>query len=99
VELIKTRLDRIYIQAGLTSSATNGTSEQENSKEKIEPILEDLQSLYSEIYAVAEMSVQNQFLTPILRKIKENDIIKRSIFEERKNYVWHDSLSSLLFIN
>jgi hypothetical protein len=66
---------------------TNETLEHGNNKEDIEPLLRDLESLYSEIYPVAEMSVQNQFLKPILGKIKEDDIHQISIYEERVKYV------------
>ncbi|KAI9780043.1 MAG: hypothetical protein M1839_007025 [Geoglossum umbratile] len=87
-EIIRARLDRIYVQTGPTAPTTNESiSEQENNKEEIEPLLEDLESLYSEIYSVAEMSVQNLFLKPTLGKIKEGDMHQRSIYEERVKYV------------
>ncbi|KAH0566143.1 hypothetical protein GP486_000473 [Trichoglossum hirsutum] len=87
-ELIKARLDRIYVQAGLTTSTESRTIlEPEIHKGEIEHLLEDLESLYSEIYSVAEMSTQNQFLGPILRAISDDDILLKSVSEERMNYV------------
>jgi hypothetical protein len=72
----------------LTSfAASRTTAGREIHKEEIEHLLEDLESLYSEIYSVAEMSTQNQFLTPILRAINDDDMLLKSISKERMGYV------------
>lgn len=67
VEGIRTRLDRIYLQ-GLNGSATNDSDSQE-----VVELQEELESLYSEILPVAQMSAEQQFLEPALREIAARD--------------------------
>ncbi|CAG8983956.1 hypothetical protein HYALB_00008816 [Hymenoscyphus albidus] len=63
VEGIRTKLDRIYLEA-LPSSASNDPDNQES-----KDLQEELESLYSEILPVAQMSAEQQFLQPALRTI------------------------------
>jgi small-conductance mechanosensitive channel len=67
VEGIRTRLDRIYLQA--PNSAPNG---HEDDQESVD-LQEELESLYSEILPVAQMSAEQQFLEPALREIAARD--------------------------
>ena len=63
VEGIRTRLDRIYL-SNLNSSSiqdSNGSDEQE-----VNDLQEELESLYSEILPVAQMSTEQQYLEPAL---------------------------------
>jgi hypothetical protein len=69
VEGIRTRLDRIYLEALTTSENTNG---REESQEVID-LQEELESLYSEILPVAQMSAEQQYLEPALREIAARD--------------------------
>ncbi|CAG8951684.1 hypothetical protein HYFRA_00005484 [Hymenoscyphus fraxineus] len=63
VEGIRTKLDRIYLEA-LPSTGSNGPNNQES-----KDLQEELESLYSEILPVAQMSAEQQFLQPALRTI------------------------------
>lgn len=76
VEGVRTRLDRIYIDA-LNNSAHGHDPE---GQEDVD-LQEELESLYSEILPVAQMSAEQQFLEPALREIaaKEGQGQERSI--------------------
>lgn len=66
VEGIRTKLDRIYLEALNTSDgSTNGDDE----GKEVADLQEELESLYSEILPVAQMSTEQQFLEPALREI------------------------------
>jgi len=66
VEAIRTKLDRIYLDA-LKNDAGSGKGK-DDSKEVAE-LQEELESLYSEILPVAQMSTEQQYLEPALREI------------------------------
>ncbi|TVY48436.1 hypothetical protein LOCC1_G000907 [Lachnellula occidentalis] len=68
VEGIRTKLDRIYLHA-LRNSAR---SEEPDSQETTD-LQEELESLYSEILPVAQMSAEQQFLQPALKAIAATD--------------------------
>ncbi|TVY87763.1 hypothetical protein LAWI1_G003175, partial [Lachnellula willkommii] len=68
VEGIRTKLDRIYLDA-LHNSAR---SEEPDSQETTD-LQEELESLYSEILPVAQMSAEQQFLQPALKAIAATD--------------------------
>ena len=81
---VRLRLDRVYLEAqrsfkDTASSTTSGVEELEVS------LQEELQSLYSEIGAVAEMSITHEFEQPIKNSISEkNSAINRraeSVFD------------------
>jgi hypothetical protein len=69
VEGIRTRLDRIYIEA-LNQAEANGN---DAGSQEIADLQEELESLYSEILPVAQMSVEQQFLEPAIREIAARD--------------------------
>jgi hypothetical protein len=62
VEGIRTKLDRIYLEALHSSSAAMTDDGQEG-----QDLQDELESLYSEILPVAQMSAEQQFLQPALR--------------------------------
>ncbi len=64
VEGIRTKLDRIY----LSNLGASSDDQEANSKE-INDLQEELESLYTEILPVAQMSTEQQFLEPALRDI------------------------------
>ena len=68
VEGARTRLDRIYLEAmagrGDDSKGTKGTDNAE-----VVALLDELESLYTEILPVAQMSAEQQYLEPALRLI------------------------------
>jgi hypothetical protein len=68
VEGIRTKLDRIYLDALQNSS--NG---EESDSQETTDLQEELESLYSEILPVAQMSAEQQFLQPALRTIAATD--------------------------
>ncbi|KAF4636224.1 hypothetical protein G7Y89_g1879 [Cudoniella acicularis] len=66
VEGIRTRLDRIYLESlDASSEDTLGQGDSQESQD----LQEELESLYSEILPVAQMSAEQQFLQPALRTI------------------------------
>lgn len=67
VECIRTRLDRSYLESLQSSSASR--SETRASGEEISALQEELESLYSEILPVAQMSVEQQWLEPSLKSL------------------------------
>lgn len=68
VEGIRTRLDRIYLAA-----LNNITNSHDTDGQESVDLQEELESLYSEILPVAQMSAEQQFLEPALREIAKRD--------------------------
>jgi hypothetical protein len=68
VEGIRTTLDRIYLEALNNSSHDHKPADQE-----VGELQEELESLYSEILPVAQMSIEQQYLEPALRAIAASD--------------------------
>jgi hypothetical protein len=66
VEGVRTKLDRIYLDTLNSSSASNG---QNADDQEVNDLQEELESLYSEILPVAQMSAEQQYLEPALRTI------------------------------
>lgn len=85
VECIRTKLDRLYLNA-LEASLKSGSSDKA-SKEEVSALQDELESLYSEILPVAQMSVEQQHLEPSLRSLsaKNGSSLNRSA--EALNYV------------
>lgn len=67
VECIRTKLDRSYLES-LQSFSKSG-SDNQAPKEEISALQDELESLYSEILPVAQMSVEQQWLEPSLRSL------------------------------
>jgi hypothetical protein len=70
VERIRTRLDRIYLDALKSTSTLNG---HDLNSQEVNELQEELESLYSEILPVAQMSAEQQYLEPALRAIAATD--------------------------
>jgi hypothetical protein len=66
VEGIRTRLDRIYLDTLKSSNTSNG---HDSDNQDVNDLQEELESLYSEILPVAQMSAEQQYLEPALRTI------------------------------
>ncbi len=66
VEGIRTRLDRIYLDNLNSSTTSNG---HDSDPKEVNDLQEELESLYSEILPVAQMSAEQQYLEPALRTI------------------------------
>ena len=109
VETIRTRLDRLYLEA---LEAAQAAQEQEQQKEQeraqgrrrdavmdggdVAALQEELESLYSEILPVAQMSVEQQYLEPALKSLsgKNGRNLARSLLA--LDYVSHRFLYSVL---
>ena len=78
VEAIRTKLDRVYLET-LESSKRTGDRSQV-SKDDLVLLQEEVESLYSEILPVAQMSVEQQYLEPALKSLaaKNGDSQSRS---------------------
>jgi hypothetical protein len=66
VEGIRTRLDRIYLD---TLNSSSGSNRHNSDNQEVNDLQEELESLYSEILPVAQMSAEQQYLEPALRSI------------------------------
>ncbi|CAK7224181.1 hypothetical protein SBRCBS47491_005461 [Sporothrix bragantina] len=70
VETIRTRLDRLYLEALEAGEASNvGREAQSDTEEDVAALQAELESLYAEILPVAQMSVEQQHLEPALRSL------------------------------
>lgn len=67
VECIRTKLDRSYLES-LESYVKSGASN-DAAKDEVHDLQDELESLYSEILPVAQMSVEQQWLEPSLRSL------------------------------
>jgi uncharacterized protein YoxC len=65
VEALRTRLDRLYLET--LEATSRADSRQRVHGEDIATVQEELESLYSEILPVAQMSVEQQYLEPALK--------------------------------
>lgn len=71
VEACRARLDRIYLESLGASSTAN--ARQAIQGEDIVTVQDELESLYSEILPVAQMSVEQQYLTPALKTLSSRN--------------------------
>ncbi|KAL2173958.1 uncharacterized protein P884DRAFT_250666 [Thermothelomyces heterothallicus CBS 202.75] len=92
VERIRTRLDRLYLEAlePPTKSAPTKVSTDE-----VSALQEEVESLYAEILPVAQMSTEQQFLEPALRSLaaKNSQTLARSV--QAASYI-HECLDYLI---
>ncbi|RKL05386.1 hypothetical protein BFJ70_g8754 [Fusarium oxysporum] len=65
VETLRTRLDRIYLEAILAAERSGDVKAA--TQEDVKALEEELESLYSEILPVAQMSAEQQHLEPALK--------------------------------
>ena len=66
VEGIRTRLDRVYLENLNPSTTLDG---HDSDSKEVNDLQDELESLYSEILPVAQMSAEQQYLEPALRTI------------------------------
>lgn len=70
-EEIRCRLDRTFLERGLDASDPSVHGHKQDGDDSLERFVEeDLDSLYSEIQAVAHMSVQQSFVVPIMAELE-----------------------------
>jgi hypothetical protein len=73
VEAVRTRLDRIYLEAVAgKEDDPKGTKVPDNAE--VVALLDELESLYTEILPVAQMSAEQQYLEPALRLIASHTV-------------------------
>jgi hypothetical protein len=94
VEGIRTKLDRIYLEA-LQSASTTGSDDSQESQD----LQDELESLYSEILPVAQMSAEQQFLQPALRTMAASSGKGQERAVEAVKYVRQTSLVQFYFTN
>ncbi|UQC79191.1 uncharacterized protein CLUP02_04670 [Colletotrichum lupini] len=77
VETVRTKLDRLYLEA-LSSAHQNGVTS--HPSDDVKTSQEELESLYAEILPVAQMSVEQQHLEPALKSLssKNGQSLRRS---------------------
>ena len=65
VETLRTRLDRIYLEAILAAERSGDVKDA--TQDDVKALEEELESLYSEILPVAQMSAEQEYLEPALK--------------------------------
>ncbi|KAK0666548.1 hypothetical protein QBC41DRAFT_148780 [Cercophora samala] len=91
VESVRTRLDRIYLETLERNSGSNSRV----SPGEVSSLQEEVESLYSEILPVAQMSVEQQFLEPALKKVEAKGGQEQAKSKQATGYI-HDCLDYLL---
>lgn len=71
VEACRTRLDRVYLES--LEAASRSGAHATNQGEDIAAVQDELESLYSEILPVAQMSVEQQYLAPALKSVSSRN--------------------------
>jgi hypothetical protein len=71
VETIRTKLDRLYLES--LSAAQESERTRSATADQVEPLQEELESLYAEILPVAQMSVEQQYLEPALKSLSDQN--------------------------
>lgn len=84
VEGIRTKLDRIYLEALNSSAVTNGDKPEPPESTDLQG---ELESLYTEILPVAQMSIEQQYLEPALREIASRNGQGKQRSEKAVKYV------------
>lgn len=69
VELTRCRLDRTYLEALETAVISAPKHLDTTPPEDVAALREEVDSLYAEIFPVVQMSVENQYLQPAVRKV------------------------------
>jgi hypothetical protein len=87
VEGIRTKLDRIYL--GELKSVSEPLNGQDLDDQEIADLQEELESLYSEILPVAQMSTEQQYLQPALHEIASRGSQGQERLVKAVKYVWY----------
>lgn len=85
VECTRTKLDRLYLES-LEASLQSGPGSS-TTKEEVSALQDELESLYSEILPVAQMSVEQQYLEPSLRSLSAKNVSSLNRSAEALDYV------------
>lgn len=83
VEMIRTKLDRTYLEAVESALVMTPAA----STEDVKAIEAELEELYTEILPVAQMSAEQQFLEPTVRSMREQDASNLARSSEAMKYV------------
>ncbi|KAK0737235.1 hypothetical protein B0T21DRAFT_438557 [Apiosordaria backusii] len=94
VEGVRTRLDRIYLETLERNSGSNSRV----SPGEVSSLQEEVESLYSEILPVAQMSVEQQFLEPALKKVEAKNGQEQAKSKQATGYAYQLAADSLLEI-
>ena len=87
-EEIRCRLDRTFLERGLEALETPVAVDKSVGDSRPERIVEDdLNSLYSEIQAVAHMSVQQSFVVPTMAQLEHKEQRSKAHFKAILDYV------------
>ncbi|WYZ41061.1 hypothetical protein EsH8_IV_001402 [Colletotrichum jinshuiense] len=70
VETARTKLDRLYLET-LSSAHHNGVTS--HPSDDVKSLQDELESLYAEIFPVAQMSVEQQYLEPALKSMSNKN--------------------------
>ncbi|KAF7556841.1 hypothetical protein G7Z17_g1178 [Cylindrodendrum hubeiense] len=93
VETLRTRLDRVYLEAVL---ATDRSGESKSaSSDEVRALEEELESLYSEILPVAQMSAEQEHLEPALQSTDSQSGLSLRRSAEAATYI-NETLDYLL---
>ncbi|KAK4223638.1 hypothetical protein QBC38DRAFT_44142 [Podospora fimiseda] len=93
VEGLRTKLDRVYLEC--LEEAKNSRGNSRVAPGEVTAMQEELESLYSEILPVAQMSVEQQFLEPALKKVEARNGQSQLKSKQATEYI-HDCLDYLL---
>jgi len=84
VDTIQTRLGRIYLEA----LACDGDDDDDVTTDDVEALQDEVESLYSEILPVAQMTVEQQHLDPALSSVAKHGGISLEQTAAAMDYVW-----------
>ncbi|KAK4160671.1 hypothetical protein QBC43DRAFT_111515 [Cladorrhinum sp. PSN259] len=93
VEGLRTKLDRVYLEC--LEEARNSRGNSRVAPGEVSAMQEELESLYAEILPVAQMSVEQQFLEPALKKVEAKNGQSQLESKQATEYI-HDCLDYLL---
>lgn len=96
VEGIRTRMDRLYLES--IQSFKPSSDNERAPQDEVKALQEELESLYSEILPVAQMSVEQQHLEPSLRSLSARDGQSLNCSAEAVDYVSTQFLPSSYFV-
>lgn len=91
VETIRAKLDRVYLDT-LDQSMRSGASDNVPVAD-VSALESELESLYSEILPVAQMSAEQQFLEPGLQGLNQKSGTSFVRSARAVEYVWHAASS------
>ncbi|EEH22463.1 hypothetical protein PABG_04674 [Paracoccidioides brasiliensis Pb03] len=80
-EEVRSRLDRLYLEA--IHNGASGADQDEDKNTPLATLQEEINSLYSEIEILAEMTTQQQFKVPILRALQSRSTETRSTSQQQ----------------